>query len=87
MGCFSAFDRFDMGEVFPTGVATAEELAQYLTAADYFVSPGDGGQFDLIVIPEPSGPSANIVLITLTILLTRRWMTYSSSSRNFAKTV
>ena len=43
----------DLGDIFPPGMDQGE-LAEYLTTADYASELGVIGQFDLIVVPEPS---------------------------------
>lgn len=48
----------DLGDIFPTGMANAQALADYLTLAEYASDLGQGGMLDLIVagpvVPEPS---------------------------------
>lgn len=47
------FANADLGDVLPTGLDLAT-LEAYLTSADVSQGLGNSGEFDLIVIPEPS---------------------------------
>jgi len=45
----------DLGDIFPAGMLTVEELEAYLTTAVYTGAQGTGQQIiDLVVIPEPA---------------------------------
>ena len=48
---------FDLGDIFPPKIANSpEELSSYLTLAQYAsdLDPIVGGEFDLVVVPEPN---------------------------------
>ena len=69
MGGFEG--TWDMGEIFPLGMMTVEELAQWLSLAKYASALGSGGEFDLIVIPEP-GTMALLAIGGALVLIRRR---------------
>ena len=47
-------ETISLGAVLPTGITTAEQLSEYLSIASYASELGQGGEFDLRVVPEPS---------------------------------
>ena len=62
----------DLGDVFPPGIANADELSAYLSLAEYASDLGAGGTLDLIVIPEPTSMTIAWLAIVGFALLLRR---------------
>ena len=71
-GGIETFNVFDMGPIFPAGFQSSEELSQFLAEASYRDEIGpELPEFDLIVVPEPSGFTSAIVIPAACLLALR----------------
>ena len=60
----------DLGNIFPTGIADASELSDYLSLAEYASDLGSGGTLQLSVVPEPS--SITLLMLGIASIARRR---------------